>query len=322
MLSKIHWVLAATLATGASAVSATPPDWLAATLDAPCDVTDIDFSDARHGFATCAFSDVMTSEDGGLNWHVTHTGLQQSLLWAHAESSDVLYAARLGFYRSDDRGQTWTELGGLSGFDDSVFDAHLFDAQRISLLKGSDLYHSQNGGHDWTLVYPAPFDVFFSKLNFPTAATGFATGGITTSWRNSGHVARTDDGGQSWTLLPFAHGHIYAADFFDATHGIVAVQDAQLYATADGGATWELLGATPNDDLLLDIAHRDAMHWYAVSINGALYETRDGGQSWETAYQDPNGNALVSLSIRNAAIAGGNGGVVLYENRIFRNGLD
>lgn len=323
MPSKNHWALLAAALATATSVTAAPPDWVTATLDAPCDVTDIDFSDSRNGFATCAFSDVMTSEDGGLNWHVIHTDLQQSLLWAHAESADVLYAARLGFYRSADRGQTWTEVGALSGIQNSVFDAHFFDAQRISLLKGSDLYYSQDGGQNWNLVYPAEFSVYFSKLNFPTDETGFATGGISSDAGTHGNVARTTDGGQNWTLLPFKYGRIYAADFFDATHGVVATQDMNLYVTTDGGDTWEVLGATPNGDLLLDIAHRDATHWYAVSNNGALYETRDAGTTWSTGYQDPDNNPLVSLSIRGGAVvAGGNEGVVLYENRLFNDGFD
>jgi photosystem II stability/assembly factor-like uncharacterized protein len=323
MLSKIHWALAAALAAGTGAAQAAPPDWLTATLDAPCDVTDIDFSDARNGFATCAFSDVMTSADGGWNWHVIHTDLQQSLLWAHAESAEVLYAARLGFYRSDDGGQTWAELGGLSSMDNSVFDAHFFDAQHVSLLKGADLYYSENGGSDWTLVYPAPFEVYFSKLNFPSPEVGFATGGQTTERGTHGNVARTVDGGRTWTLLPVSLGRIYAADFFDDAHGVVATQDLNLYTTADGGDSWELLGPAPNGDLLLDIAHRDAAHWFAVSMGGALYETRDAGATWETAYQDPDANPLASLSLRGGAVvAGGNSGVVVVENRLFRDGFD
>lgn len=322
MFSKIHWALAATLAAGSGAASAAAPDWVTATLDAPCDVTDIDFSDARNGFATCAFSDVMTTEDGGQTWHVIHTNLQQSLIWARAASTEVLYAARLGFYRSDDRGQTWTELGGLSSNDNSVFDAHFFDEQTISLLKGADLYYSQNGGTDWTNVFPAPFDVYFNKLNFPTEKVGFATGGLSSSRGTHGNVARTVDGGQNWTLLEFHFGRIYGADFFDDQHGVVVTQEANLYTTADGGDTWELLGATPNGELLLDIAHRDAKHWFATSMGGALYETRDAGATWETAYQDPDANPLASINLRNAAVAGGNSGVVIYENRIFRDGFD
>lgn len=324
MRIKMNCALAGAL-IGWSALSfaAAPGDWLVASEDGTCDATDVDFSGTLDGFATCAFSNVMTTHDGGLNWHVLSTDLQQSLLWAHAEGPDVLHAARRGLYRSADAGLTWTELGNLSSFDDSIFDAHWFDQQHIVLLKGADLLYSDNAGNDWTLVYPAPFQVYFSKLHFPTSQVGFASGGITTGAGSHGNVARTVDGGLNWTLLSFAQSRIYAADFFDAQHGVVATQDNQLLVTSDGAATWQLLGPTPGNDLLMDIGHRDAQHWYAVSFNGAIYETRDAGATWETGYQDPQRRALVALSVKDGAVVVvGDGGQVLYEDRIMRNAFE
>lgn len=322
MLSRIHSVMVAMLAASASAGAASP-DWVTTTLDAPCDVTDIDFSDASHGFATCAFGDAMTTDDGGLNWHVFGTGLQQSLVWAHAESADVLYAARLGFYRSIDGGQTWSELGGLSQITNTIFDAHVIDSQHIALVKAGSVHYSENGGQDWTEVYETETFGAFHQLDFPTAQTGFATGGYTSEQGSIGIVARTIDGGRTWTPLAFTHDDIRAADFFDATHGVVATYQG-IYTTADGGDTWQSNGPLPgSNDVLMDIAHRDATHWFAASYNGALYETRDAGATWAPAYQDPQERALASLSVAGGAvIAGGNDGYVLYENRIFNDGFD
>jgi len=87
--------------------------------------------------------------------------------------------------------------------------------------------------------------------------------------------------------------------------------------------TWQLIGPAPDDSILLDIAHRDASHWYAVSFQGCVYETRDAGQHWETGYCDPNENALAAITVTaGPAIAGGNSGVVLYENRILETGFE
>ena len=69
-----------TLALGAIDVSRNP-DWIAASESSSCDLTDIDFSDRLHGFATCAFGNAMTTDDGGLSWTVFGTDLQQSLLF-------------------------------------------------------------------------------------------------------------------------------------------------------------------------------------------------------------------------------------------------
>lgn len=306
------------------AVQAPPnPDWLLATESGACDMTDVDFSDRMHGFATCAFGDAMTTDDGGLSWTVFGTDLQQSLLFAHAASTEELYAARLGFYHSPDRDETWEELGGLSENFGSVFDVHFGDAGHFVAIQGGMLLYTDDGGTQWHTAYPGKFGVYFDELHFPSASIGYASGGNTTEQGSVGSVLRTEDGGESWNLLTFTNGEITAADFFDDSHGVVATLDAQLYSTADSGDSWQPVGAVPDGGILLDLAHRDANHWYGVSIQGCLYETRNAGASWETGYCDPVGNALAAITVTaGPAVAGGNGGLALYENRVLENGFD
>jgi photosystem II stability/assembly factor-like uncharacterized protein len=303
------------LALGPAAQAAHNTDWLFGSLDASCEVTDIDFSDRLHGFATCVFGAAMTTDDGGLNWTVFDTGLQQSLVFAHAASTDELYAARLGVFRSVDRGRHWDALGGLNDAS-TVFDVHFGDAGHLVAIQGGAILTSDDSGLHWDLRWNSVQDIYFDELHFPSAAVGYATGG-------HGSVLRTVDGGVHWEVLAFAHGDISASDFFDDEHGVVATAAGELHATADAGVSWQLVGPSPNADLLMDIAHRDAMHWYAVSYQGCLYETRDAGVTWETDYCDPGANSLVSITLRGGpAVAGGNGGVVLWENRILKDGFD
>ena len=298
-----------TFALGAVDV-ARNPDWIAASESSSCDLTDVDFSDRLHGFATCAFGDAMTTDDGGLSWTVFGTDLQQSLLYAHAGSTDELYAARLGFYHSIDRGQSWQELGDLSANFGSVFDVHFGAAGHLVAIQGGTLLHSDDGGAQWNSDWPETSGVYFDELHFPGESRGYASGGISSEQGSFGSILRTDDAGGHWTLLSFTHGEITAADFFDDDHGVVATWPGELYATADGG-------------ILLDLVHRDASHWYAVSFQGCLYETRDAGVAWETGYCDPNANALAAITLRGGpAVAGGNGGVLLFENRILEASFD
>jgi photosystem II stability/assembly factor-like uncharacterized protein len=297
--------------------------WIPASETSSCDLTDVDFSDRLHGFATCAFSDAMTTADGGLSWTVFGTGLQQSLLFAHATSADTLYAARLGFYRSQDGGASWEELGGLSDRFGSVFDVHFGTNGHLVAIQGGSLLTSDNGGESWEERFPSTQDVYFDELHFPSESVGYASGGSSSEQGSIGSVYRTADGGVTWTRRAFTHGEVSAADFFDEDHGVVATNPGELWSTADGGATWDLIGASPDGSILLDIAHRDAAHWYAVSYQGCVYETRDAGQHWETGYCDPSANALAAITVTaGPAIAGGNSGVVLYENRILEAGFE
>lgn len=312
-----------TLALGAASPAVHNFDWIPASVDAPCDLTDVDFSDASHGFATCAFGDVMTSDDGGRSWHVFGTNLQQSLVFARAVTADELYSARLGLYHSTDRGAHWEELGGLSGQQNTIFDVHFGPGNHVVAIHGGRILYSDDGGAHFDVGWESVFGVDFDELHFTSDAIGYASGGITSGQGSVGSVLRTEDAGVHWTLLTFTHGEITAGDFFDDAHGIVATLAGELYATSDGGDTWQLVGALPDAAVVLDIAHRDAWHWYAVSLQGCLYETHDAGAHWETGYCDQNANALAAITLgAGAAVAGGNGGLVLWENRILKDGFD
>ena len=299
-----------------------PVDWIVAQGSASCSATDVDFSDARHGLASCAFSSAMNSSDGGLTWNVFPTGLQQSLVFAHASSSTELYLARLGLYRSVNGGSTWSEVGGLSNNFGSVFDVH-FDGERRVAIQGGKLLHSNDSGSTWQVGFPAQQDVNFDELHFPTATTGFASGGLTSELGSFGSIARTQDGGTSWTLLAFPHGQITAADFINPVFGVVATLTSQVYVTNNGGSSWQSLAALPNSAVLTDLALRDSSHWYAASLSGCIYETFNAGTSWIASVCDPSARSLAAITLKGgAAVAAGNDGLVYYENRIFRDSFN
>lgn len=314
-------VLALAAAQGASAAD----DWVVASGADTCSVSSLDFADSLHGFAAGSFNCGLLTEDGGLTWSpisvVPNHG--QSLNWAHAASPDDLYAARLGLYRSTDRGATWAEVGSLSTQSGgSFFDVHVFEADHIVGIKGGQIWSTTDGGANWTLAFPGQQDMNFHELNFPTDKIGYATGGVMREAGGIGTVLRTDDGGATWNVLDFQFGKITAASFVDADHGMLSTQDQGLFVTSDGAQTWTALPTAPTG-LVNQLKHRDAQHWYATTYEGCVYESRDAGLTWEQGFCDDRQRALASLSLRGgAAVAGGNGGLVIYENRIFVDGFE
>lgn len=303
-------------------------DWVVASGTDGCSVTSVDFPDGPRGFAAGAFNCGLLTEDGGYSWTPVRVvpDQGQSLLWAHAFSADELYAARRGLYRSTDRGQTWAQVGPWgSDTQGSVFDVHFLDSMNYVAIKGGQIWSSADAGENWTLSYPGEFNVNFHELHFPSADVGYAIGGIIREGEGIGAVLRSDDGGASWTLLAFPHGKINAGSFVDVDHGMVSTQGTDgfgLYVTADGAQSWQALSSSP-PGLVNQLRHRDADHWYATTFEGCVYESRDGGRSWQQGYCDAQGRALASLSLRGgAAVAAGNDGLVVYENHIFRDGLE
>jgi len=309
--------LAAALALAPSVNS----DWILGQGATACSATDVDFTDSRRGVVSCAFSLAMKTSDGGLNWEVFPTGLQQSLVFAHAATASEWYVARLGLYRTTNSGTTWSEVGTLSANAGSVFDVH-FDGNRRVAIQGGNLLLSTNAGNNWQVANAAQQNVYFNELNFPTSTTGFASGGITSELGSFGSVLRTLDGGASWTLLPFPYGEITAADFRSPTSGAVATLTSQIYVTSNGGASWQLLGTLPKSAYLTDLVQRSERRWYGTTTSGCILETEDAGLTWVASVCDPASRALAAITLRGGgAVAVGNDGLVFYEDRIFRNGF-
>ncbi|MDG1581860.1 YCF48-related protein [Pseudomonas sp. GOM6] len=97
-----------------------------------------------------------------------------------------------------------------------------------------------------------------------------------------GHILFSEDSGKNWVQARVPTRQLLTALYFvDEQHGWAVGHDAQILATDDGGANWEL----QYEDLereapLLDIWFRDASNGFAVGAYGALLETSDGGKSW------------------------------------------
>ncbi|MFZ1390034.1 MAG: hypothetical protein WAS23_00450, partial [Dokdonella sp.] len=179
-------------------LSLAPPtgDWIPASINGDCNATDVHFSDSVHGFATCSSDKGMVTDDGGLNWTVFPTHLQQSLVFAFDAGGDVLYAARNGLYRSVDRGQSWNEIGGLSSNDGSVLDVHFKADGNLVAIQGPELRFSDNGGANWESAFSLEYPMAVHELHFPegqelTDSVGYATGGVTFDGFSEGSVLRT-----------------------------------------------------------------------------------------------------------------------------------
>jgi photosystem II stability/assembly factor-like uncharacterized protein len=111
-------------------------------------------------------------------------------------------------------------------------------------------------------------------------------------------VFRTTDGGATWAALPATTFPVTDAFFVDASHGWVDSSSPMtgpgnevLYATADGGTTWGLIGPLPQpapNGQVFGVGHYrvtfhrqangDLIGWYQGATT--LSFTTDGGHSW------------------------------------------
>jgi photosystem II stability/assembly factor-like uncharacterized protein len=100
-----------------------------------------------------------------------------------------------------------------------------------------------------------------------------------------GHILYSDDQGKTWTQAKVPTRQLLTAVFFvDDKHGWAVGHDAQILASADGGATWsKQFEDLKREAPLLDVWFKDVNHGLAVGAYGALMETTDGGSTGKTS---------------------------------------
>jgi hypothetical protein len=167
---------------------------------------------------------------------------------------------------TEDGGSSWTPAGGTGG---EILDVHFFDTHQGWLVSKHvvdgtiNLLQSRDSGQSWqevsTLLY-SPEEVYqiaSASLEFTDAGSGYLAFKLHSSSNFSlGRLFATNDGGLTWEERALPLGE--PVTFLDARHGWTkgGPQD-RAYYTADGGLTWNLTGSLP-DELTLDAA--DSSH--------------------------------------------------------------
>jgi photosystem II stability/assembly factor-like uncharacterized protein len=220
-------------------------------------------------------------------------------------------------WATQDGGATWTREGslGVQGFDASVGGALDFlDPEhgwfsQIEVARGvagTALFRTADGGAHWTEVaatsdaspgstgvIPDGCDVL--TATFSSVSTGWMTG---TCLNAPPPFYVTRDGGLTWVVAPlsplpagFNEGTSFPPTFTSSEGGTLLTEnDAEagvttsLFATTDGGLSWELRSTSAGAPVAADfLGARDG--WLVTDGNGIgsapeLYTTGDGGSTW------------------------------------------
>ncbi len=179
---------------------------------------------------------------------------------------------------------------------------------------GGTILHTADGGAHWTQQPVASGDEF-RGVAFVSPTQGWATSFHATHYDSSGEadnwrgtVWHTADG-VTWQAqtLPANAGLLNRVKFLDAQCGwVVGVKHTGddrygrpqhagvVYATANGGQSWEELYSPGADITLTGVEWVDAMHGWVVGFpnlssvaGGFVFHTADGGQTWQQ--QTPGG---------------------------------
>jgi photosystem II stability/assembly factor-like uncharacterized protein len=252
---------------------------------------------------------------GGSGWHVAQRSLTDRHISAIAfdpESGTIFAGAfKGGLFASTDGGKTWSEcMDGLT--EDDVYSLAVAKVDgRTRVYAGTEpahLFVSEDLGQHWTELpalrsvpgsdtwsFPAPPHVGHLKhINFDPrdAQTMFASIEV-------GGLLKSSDGGRTWTDIPGMDSDVHRTVINPAQpERILTTGGDGIYATSDGGVTWEhwtardaeiggypdLLVFDPKNPVTMYVAaaQHSPGEWRQSHFAGArVSRSRDGGRTWE-----------------------------------------
>lgn len=180
-------------------------------------------------------------------------------------------------YRTTNGGATWAPVLNLSD-NNAGFYSISFIPQTGAILANlvvfasrfnGDIYRSNDGGTNWTLVNTGTMQSA-SQIYFTSA-----TNGVIGS--SNGNVFSTSDGGNNWAATPQqTPDYMNGIDFCDGTTngyyvgGNVAQNTGTILNTTDGGANWTPVAVPAGTSRLYSVDFFNCCTGYAVGLNGTI----------------------------------------------------
>ena len=249
------------------------------------------FTDQQHGWLALG-ANLLATADGGKTWQL-QTTTDSKVEQIRFESAQIGWILTdNGFLVTQDGGGSWQQS------DSQPADTH------PSMPPPATTVLPPNQLESFTFCpSEAPFAGVFTSID---ARTGwaFCTNGP------MGHffpvmLFQTRDGGIHWQLLldqaPYGRYGASNLFFLDDQHGWLAVQaegDSSLYATTDGGKTWQPVEIDPSSNgapaNARSVTFLSPQTGFVILSNSrynqgrdVLLGTRDGGATWQEVFDAP-----------------------------------
>ncbi|MDP3149198.1 MAG: YCF48-related protein [Ignavibacteria bacterium] len=276
----------------------------------------VSFYKEKFGYIAGDYGKVLKTDDYGETWHELNIGDNKSLYTLTVfDSLRVVTGGQSGRVAyTNDGGKTWgLSIGG------GLVNAMAFVNDTLGYNIGTDeyvYYQTTNGGVSWGIMgYPTTTRIGGNWIEFLNDTLGYIAGNylrinFTTNagygWHRQfvmnedikdiffanekvgfaldyKYFYKTEDGGKSWV-----RGEAFYANtlyFLDPLNGFIGGQHHQIYATTDGGVTWDqkpILGLTDSTSTHINgfCFFDDSSVGYAYSGSG-IFRTTDYGSSWE-----------------------------------------
>jgi photosystem II stability/assembly factor-like uncharacterized protein len=267
------------------------------------------------------------------------------VVWAAGNSGVVL--------RTIDGGAHWERMPAPGGDSLQYRDVHAFSADEAYVLSigngtASRIYRTVDGGKNWALQFMnRDTTAFFDCLSFGSRqqAVVFGDASMTESGART-NILRTDNGGQSWSLLAPAsvpaalpNEGAFAASGQCVAHGdsntvyiATGAPGARLFRSRDGGKRWTVENtpfvrgtAAGMTGMSFTTAERglvvgaDINKLRTDTSTSVVGYTPDGGRTWQMRKRPPVAGALAGVTWvpgagEQTAVVSGYGGAAWTAN--------
>ena len=286
-------------------------------------LNSVSFVDANTGTAVGGHGTILRTTDGGDTWTQQESGTTAILYgvsFADAKTGTAVGEGGL-ILRTTDGGETWTRQ--QSGWSWGMTDVYVVDADRATAVDANRIFQTSDGGDTWTVLAPDPFRVTDTlyRVSFADANHGMAVGSRISHpiTRYNALVARTDDGGASWSRIatgPAITLHALASAGADTwfAAGHVGGGTTEIYRSTDFGQTWtsQYVANAGVQSISFGDAKTGTAVGFTVPARGLIVRTIDGGDTW-TEQESGTTAFLTSVSFvdANTGTAVGDSGIIL-----------
>ena len=267
------------------------------------------------------------STDGGKTWTSIGLGETHIISWILVDPNnpDVVYVAALGHlfgtnpergvFKSTDGGQTWKNIlyvnddtGAISmAMDPSnprVVYAAMWQMSRrhwtfSSGGPGSGIYKTTDGGANWTNIshHPGLPTGIFGKVGIAVAPSSpnvvYAL--VQADYKGqAGGLFRSDDAGQSWTLINNSMDITQRAFYYMTVYAdpkdpnTIYLPNVGVYVSHNGGKKLTALHPPHGDNHVLWINPNNTQVFIEGNDGGAAV-TQNGGKAWSSEDNQPTG---------------------------------
>lgn len=257
---------------------------------------------------------VYKSVDGGASWtyhdHGLH-GTDQSedsfryILISNNYATDqtVFVGGYFGLAKSENGGDTWTELESRPPWIISGFDVQRRDSGAMFIIMsryGAGLYASEDGGESWDVCNMGITDPYVYEVD---ASPTFAQDNTLIALQME-NLLCSDDEGSWWSTLPigpqiFPTKEQCSPQYSSDQTMFVGTRSDGIYRSRDGGLSYDCVNPTPGfvPSIVISPAFASDNTLFATIDGAGVIRSTDGGTTWESTNEGLGSLDYIQLTI-------------------------